>query len=98
MNPEERELLKKTAELCEENNKILRSMRRGARFSSFLRIIYWLIILGGALWLWNFMSPYFAILAKGYTDIQKGIQGVTTATEKINNTLPDFSSFFGGKK
>ena len=96
MTPEERELLKETAELTKENNRMLRGIRRGARFSSFLRLVYWLIVLGGAIWLWNFLSPYLAIMAKGYNDIQKGIQSVNTATDKINNTLPDFGKLFGG--
>lgn len=97
MTPEERELLKKTAELAEENNHILRGIRRGARFSSFLRIVYWMVILGSSIWLWNFLAPYIAIVSEGYNDIQKGINSVNTATDKINNSLPDFSSFFGGK-
>jgi hypothetical protein len=97
MTPEERELLKETAELARDNNKILRGIRRGARFNSFLRVIYWLIILGGAIWTWNFIAPYLAIMAKGYNDVQKGIQSVNTATDKINNSLPDFGSFFGDK-
>ena len=48
MTPEERELLTQSIKLAEENNKMLRGIRRSARVASFLRVIYWLIIIGTA--------------------------------------------------
>ena len=59
MTPEERELLTQSIKLAEENNKILRGIRRGARWSSFFRIIYWLLIIGSVIVSYYYLKPYF---------------------------------------
>lgn len=46
MSPEERELLTQSIKLAEDNNKMLRIIRRGNSVSIFLNILYWLIVLG----------------------------------------------------
>ena len=94
MNPEERQLLKETAELVKENHKILKSMRRSARFASFLRFIYWAVILGGAVASYYFIQPYLNAVINGYSEIQKGISDVKGVSDK----LPDLSSWLGGKQ
>jgi len=58
MDPESRKLLDKTLELAEENNKILRSMRRSQRVSSIIRFIYWVFIIGSAVGAYYFIQPY----------------------------------------
>ena len=49
MSPEERELLKRSVELAEENNDILRSMRRSMRLARIMSIMYWVVIIGSAI-------------------------------------------------
>ena len=46
MNPEEKELLERTYRLAEENNQILKGMRRSQRIGSAIRFLYWLLIIG----------------------------------------------------
>ncbi len=58
MNPQEKELLEKTLEYTRENNKMLRAMRRSIRFSSFLRVAYWLIIIGLGIGLYKYLQPF----------------------------------------
>jgi len=58
MSPEEKELLEKTYELSKENNEILRSLRRRARFSTAWRIAYWVLIIGISLGAFYFIQPY----------------------------------------
>lgn len=58
MNPQEKELLEKTLEYTRENNKMLRAMRRSIRFSSFLRVAYWLIIIGLGIGLYQYLQPF----------------------------------------
>jgi hypothetical protein len=94
MNPEEKQLLQETAELTKENNKILKSMRRSARLSAFLRFVYWAVILGGAVASYYFIQPYLNAVVNGYSEIQKGISDVKGVSDK----LPDLSSWFGGKQ
>jgi len=97
MTPEERELLTKSIKLAEENNRMLRGMRRNARFASIVRAIYWLIILGIAFGTYYFVQPYLQAAMKGYTEMQKGIESVTKVTTKMP-TLSEFNlpTWLGG--
>jgi len=58
MTPEERELLDKSVRLGEENNQILRSMRRSQRLASIARATYWIIIIGSAVGAFYLLQPY----------------------------------------
>ncbi len=93
MTPEERELLKETAELTKENNKILHSIRRSARFSSFLRILYWIIILGSAFGTYYFIQPYIDVFIKSYSSMQQNVDLI-----KNGFKLPALPAAFSGKK
>ncbi len=94
MTPEERELLTKSIKLAEENNKMLRGIRRGARFASFFRIFYWLIILGSAFGVYYYTQPYIDALVKSYNGMQQNIESVKGITSK----LPSLPSWLGGKE
>jgi hypothetical protein len=48
MNPEEKELLKKTLELARENNRMLHSIKRQMLWGRIFRIVYWVLIIGAA--------------------------------------------------
>lgn len=58
MTPEERSLLERTHALVEENNNILRKMRRAGRWSAVFRIIYWVLIIGLGLGAYYALQPY----------------------------------------
>jgi len=92
MTPEERELLTHSIKLAEENNKLLRSMRRSARVSSFLRILYWIIILGSAFGVYYYTQPYIEAIIKSYNGMQENIENI----KGITNKLPSLPSWLGG--
>ena len=94
MTPEERELLTKSIKISEENNRMLRSMRRSARFSSFLRLIYWILIIAAAFSTYYFVQPYIDAVIKSYTSMQQNIETVKNVTTK----LPSLPSWLGGNK
>ena len=58
MSPEERELLKRSVSLAEDNNKMLLSMRRSQRWASITRALYWVFIIGSAVGAYYFIQPY----------------------------------------
>jgi len=93
MTPEEKELLKETAELARENNKILRGIRRSNRVSTFLRVVYWVIILGSAFGAYYYSKPYIDAIIKSYNGMQENIQSV----KNITNKLPALPNWLGGK-
>lgn len=94
MTPEERELLTQSIKLAEENNKMLRSMRRTARFATTLRIIYWVFILGTAFGAYYFIQPYLNAVINGYSSMKDNIQNISNVTTQI----PELPSWLGGKK
>jgi len=58
MTPEERSLLERTAALAQENNTMLRSIRRSGRISLALRIAYWVLIILVSFGAYYFIQPY----------------------------------------
>jgi len=58
MTPEERSLLERTAALTEENNAILRKMRRSSRWQMALQICYWVLIIALTFGAFYFIQPY----------------------------------------
>jgi hypothetical protein len=75
MSPEEKELLERSVELGEENNEILRAMRRSQRIGSIMRVIYWIFIIGSAVGAYYIIQPYIDSLVGIYSgagDILKG--------------------------
>lgn len=58
MQPEEREMLKKTLELSRENNKMLQSIKRSMFVGRIFRVAYWVIVIGAAVGLYYYIEPY----------------------------------------
>ena len=58
MSPEERKLLERAVALSEENNDILRSVRRSMRLSNFMSLLYWVFIIGSAVGAFYLIQPY----------------------------------------
>lgn len=78
MPPEETELLKKSVELAEENNRMLHAMRRSQRIAGIFRLVYWLFIIGSAVGAYYFIQPYLGSLMNlyggGATDVFKSFK------------------------
>ncbi len=58
MQPEEREIIKKTLELAEENNRMLHSIKRGMMWGRVVKILYWTAILAVSIGLYYYIEPY----------------------------------------
>jgi hypothetical protein len=66
MQPEEKEMLKKTLELAEENNMMLHSIRRNMFWGRVTRVIYWIIIIGATVGVYYYITPYIDSAIKAY--------------------------------
>ncbi|MFA5889059.1 MAG: hypothetical protein WCW47_02420 [Candidatus Paceibacterota bacterium] len=75
MSPEEKELLKRSVQLAEENNDILRSMRRSMRLGRIMSIIYWAVIIGSAVGALYLVQPYLETLMGIYGGAKSGLGG-----------------------
>lgn len=59
MEPESKKLLEETYKLVEENNTMLKKIRHAQRIASFIRSIYWVIVIGLGIGAFYFVQPYF---------------------------------------
>jgi hypothetical protein len=92
MTPEEKSLLERTHKIAEDNNVILRGIRRANRISTVMRILYWLIIVGVTLGAFYYLQPYidsmFEIIDKAQESIQsmggtvREVQGAFSSTPR----------------
>ena len=73
MNPEEKELFKRSIALSEENNDILRSIQRSLRFSRLMSVIYWVFIIGSAVGAYYLVQPYIDSLSGAYSGASSNI-------------------------
>lgn len=89
MTTEELEILNQTLKLVEENNKILRRIRRGNRISLVIRSIYWIIILGTAFGTYYFIQPYMKIITENFSSIKENVDSLKDVTKNIS-TLPNW--------
>ncbi|KKP55986.1 MAG: hypothetical protein UR80_C0047G0005 [Parcubacteria group bacterium GW2011_GWB1_35_5] len=80
MNPEEKEILKKTLELSQENNNMLHSIRRGMFWGRVMRVIYWVVIIGVGIGVYYYIEPY--------------LNGAIDAYGNVKGDLKSFSDLF----
>ena len=85
MTPEEKSLLERTYKLVEENNGMLRSIRRTNRFSVVLRIIYWVVIIGVSFGAFYLIQPYVNTLMSMYGQVS----GNANTVQAASNSLKD---------
>ena len=77
MNSEEREILERTLRISEENNKILKSMRRAGRLATVFRVFYWLVIIGLGFGAYYFIEPYVDQFKTVYTQFNGMVKTFT---------------------
>ena len=73
MTPEEKELFKRSIVLSEQNNDILRSIRRSMRLSHFMSILYWVFIIGSLVGAYYFIEPYVNAIKGAYGGAQTSL-------------------------
>ncbi|MCX6752125.1 MAG: hypothetical protein NTZ87_01335 [Candidatus Nomurabacteria bacterium] len=83
MSPEEKELLRRSLSLAEENNGMLHSMRRSMRMASIMRALYWIIIIGSAFGAYYYIQPYTDQIMKIYNEAQSNLGSLSTMLQNI---------------
>lgn len=74
MQPEERQMLKKALELSQENNEMLRSMKRNMFIGRIFRIAYWIVIIGAGVGAYYYIEPYLDGAVSAYGSIKGDVQ------------------------
>ena len=74
MDPESRKLLEDTHSLAEENNMMLRAMRRSMFWAHVSNILYWLIIIGISIGACYFLQPYMNRVVQMYDTVSTALK------------------------
>ena len=85
MTPEEKELLKRTAVLVEENNKMLHSIRNSMRWARVMSILYWVFIIGSAVGAYYLIQPYIDAISGGIDGTRSTVSGALDTLKNISN-------------
>ena len=83
MDSDIRDAVQKTLELVEENNKILRKMRRSIFWGRVFHTLYWIIIIGVSIGAYYYVQPYLESMLK----IFGGTQGTLDELQKLPDLL-----------
>jgi hypothetical protein len=89
MTPEERSLLERTAALAEENNKLLKSMQKSARWRTVFQIGYWAIIIILTFGAFYFIQPYINSLT-GALDGASGTGQSQSISQELQHALGQY--------
>jgi hypothetical protein len=76
MSPEERELLNRSVILAEENNQILRAMKRSLLWSRIMNVFYWVLIIGISVGAFYFLQPYLDQVMKTYGNVSNTLKNL----------------------
>ena len=91
MTPEERSLLERTASLVEENNKLLKSMKKLARWRTAMQIGYWVLIIALTFGAFYFIQPYINSLMGALGEgSSTGTDQSQSYTQQLQQALKQF--------
>ncbi len=77
-------LLKEELQLSKENNKLLKKIRRGSVMSFWFRILFFVLVTGGAYYTYQtYLRGYLEQVISAYNEIQKGVEQVQELPKKI---------------
>ncbi|MBI5139123.1 hypothetical protein HZA26_00730 [Candidatus Nomurabacteria bacterium] len=58
MDPESKKLLQDTFNIAQENNQMLRALKRSMQMARVMSILYWVFIIGSAVGAYYLIQPY----------------------------------------
>ena len=92
MENQNNDKLNKILELTEENNEILKRMRKAQKIQNIFRTIYWIILIGAALGAYYFLQPAISSVMTDYKTIKSGLDSFSNGTstnffDQIKNTI-----------
>jgi len=87
MDPRERDMLKRALELSEENNEMLKGIRRSMRVSMLFKTIYWVVVIGIAVGAFYLIQPYVDGVTEMYGGIRENLNQADSLFDKAKNIL-----------
>lgn len=80
-------------ELSEENNKILKSIRRSNRIGGFFRFVYYVVIIGISIGAYVYLQPYLNSVMQMTQEIQNTNSKIQSTQNSFENGIKNL--FFG---
>lgn len=68
------EMVKKTLELSNENNRMLHSIRRSMMWGRVVRVVYWILIIGAGIGAYYYIEPYIDGAIDAYGNVKGDLQ------------------------
>lgn len=94
MEDTQEELLEKTLELTEENNRMLRHLSRRAKIATIVGVIRWTIILLVALGGFYFLQQYFTKIMELYTKVSDSASMFDASQGSFQESFEKFKELF----
>ena len=76
MDFHDKEFFDRLMALTEENNKILHKIRRTAKVTGMIRIVYWIIIIGISIGAYYYVQPYLNQILEAYSGLSTGLNSI----------------------
>jgi hypothetical protein len=84
MDERQEKLLRKTAELTKENNRMLHAMRRNAFIGGVFKFLWLAILIGVPVYIYfNFFQPVLEDIGEAYRGVQSGAQDVQLKLQDV---------------
>ncbi len=82
-NQTNQEKLDEVYELVQENNEILRSLLRREKFATYMRLIYWLIIIGAVFGLYYYVEPVINYVSNNSSGLRDFLDAINSKTSNF---------------
>ncbi|MEI8338044.1 MAG: hypothetical protein WCF92_02755 [bacterium] len=90
MDDEIENLLRETRDLAEENNKILKGIRRSNRWGAFIKVFYWIIFIALTIGAFAYIQPYLDSMLKLYNQVEGANNQITASQGTISGGIKDY--------
>jgi len=90
MEPELKKMMRENLELSQENNKLLRKMRRSILWGRLFNIVYWLVIIAAMFGAYYVLQPFIEGLLGAYQSLLSGAEAV----QGVGDSLSNFGGLF----
>jgi hypothetical protein len=88
MDLQEKELLEETLEVSKENNRMLKKIWRDVKYKRFIKVVYWVIIIGLTLGAYYYIQPIIDSITVGYGGMTDALTTGLENIKRISDLIP----------
>ena len=90
-------LLRKNLEIAQDNNRMLRGMRRRAFWGGLLKLVFWFVVLFGLPFFayYFYLEPQITALQETYGNAKSGLVQIGSIGEQFKSIQENFKNYIG---